>query len=175
MTRFIPLMFLICLCFAGVAAQAEKAAPSQNPSLTQGLTPDQFKAVLPGNAEELDVAGFKALEAKGPVVVLDLRSPQSYAARHLKGAVSAPLTDLTEKTLPALAPDKEVPVVLTCDYSFMPTRMVPMTLQAYPVLKAAGYKTIYRLNLWKGADNAAMLTDKAQEAQLPFEGTDVKP
>ncbi|MDE1151857.1 MAG: rhodanese-like domain-containing protein [Micavibrio sp.] len=181
MPRFIPLMLLICLCFAGVAAKANKvAAPAPNVTapmplpLAQGLTPDQFKAALPTNAEELDLTAFKALEAKGKVVVLDLRSPAHYAARHLKGAVNAPLTDLTETTLPTLVPDKDTPVVLTCDYSFMPTRMVPMTLQAYPVLKAAGYKTIYRLNLWRDASNAAMLSDAAQEQQLPFEGTDVK-
>lgn len=163
-------MFLISLMFAGVAAAADPA-PVARP---RPLTVDEFKAALPQNAEELDLAGFKALEAKGSVVVLDVRSKESFAYRHLAGSVNAPLTDLTEKNLPQLAPDRAVPVVLACDYSFMPTRMVAMTLQAYPVLQANGYQHIYRLNLWKSAANAQMLTDEAQEKELAFEGTGVK-
>ncbi len=170
MRRLFTLMLLISLLFTGVA----KAATPATATPQQPLTLEQFKEALPSNAEELDMAGFKALEAKGAVVVLDVRSKESFAYRHLAGSINAPLTDLTEKNLPQLVPDKATPVVLACDYSFMPTRMVAMTIQAYPVLKASGYQRIYRLNLWKSAANAQMLSDEAQEKELAFEGTSVK-
>ncbi len=170
MARLFTAMLLFSLLFTGVA-QAADPAPVANP---RPLTLQEFKEALPVNAEELDMAGFKALQAKGGVVVLDVRSKESFAYRHLKGSVNAPLTDLTEKNLPQLAPDKSAPVVLACDYSFMPTRMVAMTIQAYPVLKASGYQHIYRLNLWKGAANSQMLMDAAQEKELSFEGTGVQ-
>ena len=73
------------------------------------------------------------------------------------------------RTLPAIAPDKETPVVLVCDYSFFPVRMLAMTMQAYPVLKANGYTTVYRLNLWQGKDGIP--SQEEQEKAFAFEGT----
>lgn len=151
---------------------ADKTAPSpEDPATLNKLA--QFKDNLPETAAELDLPGFVALQQSSKVAVLDVRSKESFARRHIKGSVNAPLTELTEKTLPALLPDKEVPVVLACDYSFQPTRMIPMTLQAYPVLHAAGYKKIYRLNLWSAS--GGIVPDEAQQKQVSFEGTNVKP
>lgn len=151
------------------AQSQQKAAPPEQ--AMKALTVDDFRAALPERAEELYMEGFLKLKKAGDVVVLDVRSKESFAHRHLKGSVSAPLTDLTEKTLPALSPDKETPVVLVCDYSFHPVRMIAMTMQAYPVLKASGYKNIYRLNLWHDKDGSEMRSDAAQEKLLDFEGT----
>jgi rhodanese-related sulfurtransferase len=162
---------LIVLSFSGFVASAEESAPTVHPKI---LTLKEFKDDLPTTAEELHIKEFMALQGKGPVVVLDVRSKESFAKRHLKGSLNAPLTDLTEKTLPGLAPDKNVPVVLACDYSFMPVRTIAMTLQAYPVLKANGYAKIYRLNLWDDRDNKKMIEPAEQEKLLAFEGSDVK-
>lgn len=129
-----------------------------------------FKANLPDTAAEIYAGQFQAMEKQGGYVVLDLRAKESFDRQHLKGSINAPLTELTEKTLPQLVPDKNTKVVLACDYSFAPTRQVPMTLQAYPVLKQAGYTKIYRLNLWDTAHNHEA---NAQQAPLVFEGTDV--
>ncbi|MEZ0225492.1 MAG: rhodanese-like domain-containing protein [Alphaproteobacteria bacterium] len=136
---------------------------------------EEFKEALPTKAEELHLKGFQDLIKQGPVVVLDVRSKESFARRHLKGSVNAPLTDLTEKTLPQLVPDKNTPVVLACDYSFMPVRMLAMTIQAFPVLKANGYTKIYRLNLWSNPQGGDMEDYAAQEKALEFEGPDVTP
>ena len=156
----------LCLVILVLAAPASRAD-------TPPLTVAQFKDNLPlEDSKELDLAGFLDLQKQGRVVVLDVRSKESFARRHLKDSINAPLTDLTEKNLPTLAPDKNVPVVLACDYSFMPVRMIAMTMQAYPVLKANGYTHIYRLNLWQNAAN--MLSEEEQEKALPFEGTEVK-
>jgi rhodanese-related sulfurtransferase len=171
-------ILLILFVFAGFATKAEESQQPATPSSAQKskvLTVEDFKADLPTTAEELHLKGFRDLIKQGPVVVLDVRSKESFAKRHLKYSVNAPLTDLTEKTLPRLAPDKNTPVVLACDYSFMPVRMLAMTIQAYPVLKANGYTKIYRLNLWSNPDGGDMVDYAAQEQALPFEGTEVKP
>jgi len=176
-------ILLISMVFISITTRAEKAAPPSVPVpaiVNQPATvnqPDaeklmQFRANLPEGATALDLPGYLALQKQGKVTVLDLRSPESFARRHIKGSISAPLTDLTEKTLPGLVPDKTAPVVLACDYSFTPSRMVPMTIQAYPVLHAAGYNNIYRLNLWSGPQGIA---EDAQQKQIEFEGTEVKP
>lgn len=165
---------LISFIFMGVATHAG-AFDQNDKEVPNIVTLEKYKDALPETAEELDLAGFVALKDKGAVTVLDVRGADSYARRHLTGSVNAPLTDLTEKNLPMLVPDKDAPVVLVCDFSFFPTRMVSMTLQAYPVLKSQGYKNIYRLNLWQGKNGGGMVSQEDQEKVLAFEGSEVKP
>lgn len=180
LARAVLLIALFCFAFAPVPTRADRVAEPAPAEAAQSAAPrpfnvDDFKQALPDTSDELSLANFLALKEKGNVVVLDVRSKETFAARHLAGSLNAPLTDLTEKTLPALIPDKTADVVLVCDYSFMPTRMISMTIQAYPVLKAAGYDKIHRLNLWKGDAGQPMNDEQAQERALPFEGTSVTP
>lgn len=168
------LLFVPSLSRAEAVQTGGGQEPEQQQQVLKAFTVDDFRAALPEKAEELDMKGFLKLKEAGEVVVLDVRSNESFAYRRLKGSLNAPLTDLTEKNLPQLAPDKETPVVLVCDYSFHPVRMIAMTMQAYPVLKANGYKNIYRLNLWHDKDGGEMLDDEAQEKLLDFEGTGVE-
>ena len=145
------------------------AATAESDKAVNVLALEQFKENLPERPSELDLAGFLDLKKQSAVLVLDVRSKESFSVRHLKGSVNIPLTDLTEKSLAELAPDKSVPIVLACDNSFFPTRMMAMTLQAYPVLKANGYQKIYSLNLWQ----PKIISEEIQEKVLDFEGTSV--
>jgi hypothetical protein len=174
--RLLPLflcMLLILWANSGVATQS--ATPTVSPEVMEKLiTVDKYNdAQPPAREQELDAKGLEALQKASAPVIIDVRDKESFARRHLVGSVNAPLTGLTEKTLPVIAPDKDAPVVLVCDYSFFPVRMLAMTLQAYPVLKANGYTKIHRLNLWQGKDGIA--DQQAQEKMFAFEGTDVKP
>jgi hypothetical protein len=165
-------LFAALAAFLGTPApsQAEPPKPKPKPMDVPG-----FQKALEGAQEaELDLAGFLELRQKGKVIVLDVRSAQAYADLHIDGALNAPLTDLTEKTLPKLLPDKDAPIALMCDYSLGPTRMIAMTIQAYPVLKANGYKHIYRLNLWKGP-NQQMISQAEIAKSVTLVGTQVKP
>lgn len=158
------------LCLPAMTAQAEEPTPA-TVDATKLVTLEQFKVNLPEDASELDLAGFVKLKQQGPFVVLDVRSKDSFAARHLKGSINIPLTDLTETTLLQAVPDKNVPIVLACDYSFFPVRMISMTLQAYPVFRVNGYTQIHRLNLWLRGER--MVSAQEQEQALEFEGTSV--
>ncbi len=155
---------------------AAASSPRVDPEIMKRLvTPQEFQQAVPQKAEELYMVDFLKLQGQGNVVVLDVRSKESFDRRHLKGSINAPLTELTEKNLPVLVPDKNAHVVLACEYSFGPVRMLSMTMQAYPVLKLNGYTNIYRLNLWGRFGGGDMLGAEEQEKALAFEGSDVKP
>ena len=167
------LIGLAGICLPGLAARAEEAESlAAQIKKIKTMPPSEFQQSLP-REPELDLAGFLSLKAQGPVVVLDVTSPEHFNARHLKGSVNLPLTELTEDTLPNIAPDKHVPVVLICEDTFFPVRMVAATLQAYPVLKASGYQNVQRLNLWHSSTDNKILSQKAQERVLEFEGTGI--
>lgn len=172
------------------AAQADSPAQTSEPVLIQPapdvLLPDMQLQPVPGTMSAQEFTGlmegaheaaltlerFEALKKAEPdLVILDLRSREAFDARHIKGAVNAPLGEITEKTLPAILPDKNRAVVLVCDESFFPTRRISMTLQAWPVLKDSGYQKLYRLNLWRPAqETGMMLTREDIEQRVEFEG-----
>jgi rhodanese-related sulfurtransferase len=172
------LIFLAVPGFESRAAESTQppapAAASESPRALSGVTPAEMAQLMSGAAQELHLKEFVALQAAGPVIVLDLRNKDEFAKRHLAGSINMPLTDVTEKTLPTIAPDKKAAVVLACDYSFAPVRQIAMTIQAYPVLKKAGYTQIYRLNLWSTPGGGRMITEEELDKLVNFEGSTVK-
>ena len=163
--RFGLLCFFL-LAFSSFPIHAEEIKPVDP---AKRLTVQDVQRSLEGaERAELSLAGLLEMQKEGPLVILDVRSKESHAARHIAGSVNIPLTDLTEKTAVLAIPDKKTPVALLCDYSLFPTRMLSMTIQAYPVLKASGYEKIYRLNLWQGKDGK-MISSEDIEKLLPFE------
>lgn len=164
---------------AGVKPVQPQPAPeallsdTRLPVVPETMSADEFTRLMAGAGEAaLTLESFDALRRAAPdLVVLDLRSREAYAARHIKGAVNMPIGEMTEHNLPAVLPDKTRPVVMVCDESFFPTRRVSMTLQAWPLLKANGYEKLYRLNLWRPAvDGGAALTREEIEQRVEFDG-----
>lgn len=144
--------------------------------IPQGMSAEEFNAHMQGAGEALlTLDEFTQLRAAEPsLVVLDIRGAAQYSLRHIKGARSLPLTEMTEHTLPQVLPDKNAPVVVVCEESFAPTRRISMTLQAWPVLKANGYMRVYRLNLWRTNDGSnRMLVDADITKQVEFDGSAV--
>lgn len=141
-----------------------------------GMSVEEFTQHMQGAHEAaLTLDGFAALKQTAPdLIVLDVRSKQSFDMRHMQGALNMPVTEMTEHTLPALIPDKTRTVVLVCDESFAPTRRISMTLQAWPVLRANGYTSLYRLNLWRPDKEGEPMHTPAQIGeQVQFSGSDV--
>jgi rhodanese-related sulfurtransferase len=73
-----------------------------------------------------------ALAAARPPQLLDVRTPQEYAAGHVDGAVSAPITSLAER-LTQLGLDPARPVVAIC---LTAHRSIP----AVRLLRAQGFE-----------------------------------
>lgn len=158
-------ILLIMMIFSPCWSRAAETEPSPVQELTAQEVQQAFETA---EKAQLDLEGLQALIDRNRVAIIDLRAPERYAADHIAGAVNIPLTALTEKTVAAAVPDKETPIVLMCDNSLMPTRMIAMTLQGWPVVKAAGYENVYRLNLWQDRDGR-ILTEGEIRQKLPFE------
>jgi phage shock protein E len=106
------------------------------------------------------------------VVVLDARTADRYAQRHIKGAVSLPFTDFTAATLATVIPSKQLKVLIYCNNNFvgdqtafaskMPT--ASLNLSTYTSLVSYGYTNIYQL--------APLLN--VGTTKIPFEGSEVE-
>ncbi len=93
---------------------------------------------------------IKKLESPEPKVLIDLRSEINFKSSHLKGAVNVRMEDFTDARLKELVPDKNTLVIVYCDNSFYPTRMIALTAYGYPTLKQFGYQNAYQVApLWR--------------------------
>ncbi len=152
MNTFKKIFYLCCafVCIdARISAFAEELPPSPS-SKKKEVDVRGFRNYLDGMEEaELDLEGFLSLHKNSKVVILDVRSQLGFDQKHIKDSINIPLTELTEHTLEKNIPDKMVHVVLVCDASFVGhmSRMIPMTIQAWPVLKASGYENVHTLDV----------------------------
>ena len=114
---------------------------------------------------------FAALAGEPGAVVLDARSADKYALRHIRGAVSLPFTDFTAESLAKVIPEKTTRVLIYCNNNFrgsprsFASKAAPASLNisTYIALATYGYTNIYELG---------PLLDVATTT-LPFEGTEV--
>lgn len=91
-------------------------------------------------------------QQKGAVII-DVREPDEYAPKHIKGAVNLPVGSI-ETTLPAKYPDKNTELIFYCVKG---TR----SQKALEKVRALGYTNVYSLG-------------KIDDWTHEFEGTDVK-
>jgi phage shock protein E len=74
---------------------------------------------------------------KNGAKLLDVRTPQEFAAGHIEGALNVPVHELPSR-LTAAGPDKSAPVVVYC-------RSGARSARAAGMLKEAGYTRVYDL------------------------------
>jgi phage shock protein E len=114
---------------------------------------------------------FAALAAKPGTVVLDARSADKYALRHVRGAINLPFTDFTEQALARVIPAKNTRVLIYCNNNFrgapvaLAGKAAPaaLNISTYVALATYGYTNVYELG---------PLTD-VKASKLVFEGTEV--
>jgi len=82
--------------------------------------------------------------------LLDVRTPDEYAAGHLQGSVLIPHTSIREK-IGAAVPDKQAQILVYC-------RSGHRSSIAYQTLTALGYKNVVNLGSFRAA---------GQKTQLP--------
>lgn len=116
---------------------------AQEPVMKKAIAPEIFYT----NAlhDQAPIASFQSVAdalTAGEVVLLDLRSPEEFAAEHLQGAINLPATELTDEALAAVIPAKDSNVVIYCANNLQMTRRVALTTLAYPVLKQLGYTRV---------------------------------
>jgi len=114
---------------------------------------------------------FAEMAAEAGTLVLDARSADKYALRHIRGAVSLPFTDFTAESLARVIPAKSTRVLIYCNNNFLgaprslASKSAPASLNisTYIALATYGYTNIYELG---------PLLDVAT-TKLAFEGTEV--
>lgn len=96
---------------------------------------------------------FAAQAAEPGVIVLDARSADKYALRHIKGAVSLPFTDFTAESLAKVIPKKDTKVLIYCNNNFEGDRVAfaaksaaaSLNISTYIALATYGYTNVYEL------------------------------
>lgn len=135
-TRLLTLALAVLGLAAAHPAPAA-ARPPENPSL--------LKAVPPGIVDGPTGAAL----ARAGAVVVDVRTPQEYAADHVEGAVNVPFDELPRRAAEIGPPN--TPIVLYC-------RSGRRTGIAAAALRSAGYTRVWdaqRFDAWPREPAAA--------------------
>ncbi|GAB4544209.1 MAG: hypothetical protein OHK0023_00670 [Anaerolineae bacterium] len=122
-------MIVVALLASGMLGGRNNGPADQAAVAGSLISPAQYKAQFEDNRDH---------------ILLDVRTPEEYAAGHIRGATLLPLQEL-EARLAELPKDK--PVVIYC-------RSGNRSAQAFQILKAAGYTNLYDLGgiiSWQGA------------------------
>ncbi len=114
---------------------------------------------------------FLAMSSEPGTVVLDARSADKYAMRHIKGAVNLPFTDFTVESLARAIPEKTTRILIYCNNNFngaprsLTAKSAPASLNisTYIALATYGYQNVFELG---------PLLD-VRTTKLPFVGTEV--
>ena len=94
------------------------------------------------------------------VVVLDVRTPEEYAERHIVNARLLTLDTIGEATAARVAPNKEAPVLVYC-------RTGVRSAEAARKLEALGYREIYDFGGIMGWPSATLDGREPAESGLP--------
>jgi rhodanese-related sulfurtransferase len=114
---------------------------------------------------------FARMAREPGTIVLDARSRDKYALRHVEGAVNLPFTDFTDAALKAVIPTKDTRVLIYCNNNFrgapvslvLKRREASLNISSFIALTTYGYTNVYELG--------PVLDVKT--ARLPFAGTEV--
>ena len=85
--------------------------------LTASLTafPQKHPSVVSGVPETSAKQLRSMLDAKGKVLVLDVRTPEEYAKGHIPGAVNVPIDHLSQR-IQEMHLSRDTAIVTTCDH-----------------------------------------------------------
>ena len=143
-----------------------------NPAIDmQGFLAVANEAAAHRESRRVTEAQFLEMMADPNTIVLDARSADRYAMRHVRGAVSLPFTDLAVESVARVLPDKNQRILIYCNNNFtgderaFASKAAPasLNLSTYVSLYTYGYRNVYEL----GPQVAVA------ESKLPFEGTAV--
>lgn len=178
---------LTALVFAGLAVTTLFAVAPQDPAAAQhppAVIPNP-QIDYPGFLElaqqtearrasrRLGVAEFLRMRNEPDTVLLDARSADKYALRHVEGAVSLPFTDFTAEALAKVIPTKGTRVLIYCNNNFVhepqafPSKLpaASLNISTYIALATYGYDNVYELGPVLDVNTTT----------LPFAGTAVAP
>lgn len=169
--KILPLLSLTGL-FVTAPGCRQKPVPSQSSqgkAVTQ-IPPRDFYRIAGNLPEKIVTADVLARWLKeGSVVLIDVRSKESYARAHIRGAVNLPATEITEESMKRLAPLPETRIVIYCDDNLLPTRRIALTTLCNPAIYQLGYHNLFVLEeLWHSQSCEADLNATTGLDYCPF-------
>jgi len=135
MKKMIPVLMVAVMLLAACAAPAEEA----NDAAAQPGTE------LPAYRQIGMDEAVAMMEEEHGYIILDVRTPEEYAERHIPGAINVPNEEIGDAEIPVL-PDKEQLILVYC-------RSGNRSKQASEKLLALGYTNIVEfggINDWPG-------------------------
>jgi len=162
---------LLCIFTVSLSRAADQAA-IPNPLIDYRQFVTVAETVQPVREKRrLTEEQFVALAAEPGTVVLDARSADKYALRHIRGAINLPFTDFTEETLARVIPAKTTRVLIYCNNNFkgapraFAAKAAPASLNisTYVALTTYGYINVYELGP----------LIEVGRSKLVFEGTEI--
>lgn len=135
------------------SAQAQTAQIPNNKIDYPGFVDIAMRTESVRDQRRLTEEQFAAQAAEPGVIVLDARSADKYALRHIKGAVSLPFTDFTAESLAKVIPKKDTKVLIYCNNNFEGDRVAfaaksaaaSLNISTYIALATYGYTNVYEL------------------------------
>jgi rhodanese-related sulfurtransferase len=125
-----------CILLYGRAADPAPAKPASAPANPlidyQGFEKVAAEVAPVREKRRLTEEQFAAMAKEPGAVVLDARSADKFAMRHIAGAVSLPFTDFTAESLAKVIPKKDTPVLIYCNNNFSGARASMMRKKAAP-------------------------------------------
>lgn len=122
---------LVAFCGAVLCAGCASPDSAMPGAATEVPAPEEVAAVQTIDAEEA-----QSLITSNETVVLDVRTPEEYAERHIPNARLLTLDTIDEATAAAVAPAKDEPVLVYC-------RTGVRSAEAARKLAALGYTQVY--------------------------------
>jgi rhodanese-related sulfurtransferase len=153
---------LFCVSTLGVDLLSI-SAHAASPSRVDEIKPQAFyRAASQSPPKEMSAKRLAALLKKNAVILIDLRAQEAFASGHIQGAINVPIDLLTSEALKDIAPKQDATIVVYCQNTFMPTRMIALTTLGYPEIEQLGYTNVYRLeDLWRAKACQAGIKSKA--------------
>lgn len=138
--------FLVAVCTmsgCGNVATEQTSEPEETKVVAKDAS-DSNRGKTEASAREERAPVIQKISAKeahemmtsDEVVVLDVRTPEEYAGRHIENARLLPLDRITAETAAEVAPNKNEPVLVYC-------RSGVRSAEAALKLEALGYQDIY--------------------------------
>ena len=112
---------------------------------------------------------FIRMSGEPGTIILDARSSEMYALRHVKGAVNLPFPDIAIRSLAQLLPDKNTRILIYCNNNFegdekafaSKAPRASLNISTYIALFGYGYHNVYELGPYLDV----------KKTKIEFEGT----
>ena len=149
----LPATLLVLLLSSGAPLLAE-SNPIPNEAIdAEGFLQTVQTAHLDRRSRRISEAEFLKMATDENTIILDARSANRFAQKHIVGAKNLPFTDFTEDALKTVIPSKDTRILIYCNNNIensleafpLKKPAASLNLSTFPALYSYGYENVYEL------------------------------